>query len=259
MLYKVHTAKLKEVLVQPFPTRRRHMKFPMEEEKKNRKRKHSANLPHTVCAPSRLSLSYLCPPLRQTTPRQVQINTGFSEISVLRLENQAAKQPSFPAQWIGQILLIPPLRTVKETHPLSKGWIAGKILLPIPTCSIDTYPNQRELVSNKYMQTLMQQSSFFVDERNSHSLAEAWRNNRTQMGTEDIWLGDVQRWSNNTLGLLLNADKEENPWKNPIYRRSDSWGWLNEIPIKTMDQLLHQRLVRLYHIGIHSGQFLLLH
>jgi hypothetical protein len=26
-----------------------------------------------------------------------------------------------------------------------------------------------------------------------------------------------------------------------------------------MDQLLHQRLVRLYHIGIHSGQFLLLH
>jgi hypothetical protein len=58
------------------------------------------------------------PPFRQTTQRQVQFNTGFSEISALRLENQAAKQPSFPAQWIDQILLIPPLRTVKETHPL---------------------------------------------------------------------------------------------------------------------------------------------
>lgn len=44
-----------------------------------------------------------------------------------------------------QILLIPPLLTIKETHPLSKESIAGKILLPILTWSIDTYPNHANL------------------------------------------------------------------------------------------------------------------
>ncbi len=76
-----------------------HLKFPMEEEKKNRKRKDTGNLPHTGCVRGRISVSCFCPPLGQTPERQLQINTGFSQISALSLESQAAQQPGFPARW----------------------------------------------------------------------------------------------------------------------------------------------------------------
>jgi hypothetical protein len=84
-----------------------HLKFPIQEEKKNRKRKDWGNLPHTACVRGRISVSYFCPPLGQTPERQLQINTGFSEISAWSLESQAAQQPGFPARWFDQILLMP--------------------------------------------------------------------------------------------------------------------------------------------------------
>jgi len=54
-------------------------------------------VPHTVCVRSRLSACDFCVPFDQTPERQLQINTGFSEISALSLESQSAQQPSFPS------------------------------------------------------------------------------------------------------------------------------------------------------------------
>jgi hypothetical protein len=75
-----------------------HLKLPIQEEKKNRKRKDSGNLPHTVCVRSRLSACDFCVPFGQTPERQLQINTGCSEISALSLESLAAQQPGSPAR-----------------------------------------------------------------------------------------------------------------------------------------------------------------
>ncbi len=85
ILYKMHGSSLTP-----------HLKLPIQEEKKNRKRKDSGNLPHTVCVMSQLSACDFCVPFGQTPERQLQINTGFSEISALSLESQAAQQPGFP-------------------------------------------------------------------------------------------------------------------------------------------------------------------
>jgi len=169
--------------------------IPNSRKKKNRKRKDSGNLPHTVCVRSPLSVSYFCSPFGETPQRQLQINTELSEISALRLENHAAQEPNFPARWIDQTLLMPPLQTVKR-HILSQDWVAVK------TCSRATFSNQREPICNTYPQILKQQSSVYADERNCHSFAEARRNNTNKMRTEDIW---------------LNPNKGENPMKESYW------------------------------------------
>jgi hypothetical protein len=68
-------------------------KFPIQEEKKNRKRKDSGNLQHTIRVRSRLSVSYFCSPFDETPQRQLQIHTELSEISALRLKTMQLRNP----------------------------------------------------------------------------------------------------------------------------------------------------------------------
>jgi len=64
---------------------------PNSRREEDRKRKDSGNLPHAVCVRSRLSACDFCAPFGQPPERQLQINTGFSEISALSLESQAVQ------------------------------------------------------------------------------------------------------------------------------------------------------------------------
>lgn len=76
--------------------------------------------------------------------------------------------------------------------------------------------NQSDPVCNTYPQILKQQTSVPQMNEIVNSLAEARRNNTNKMRTEDIWLGDVQRWGK-TLELLLNPNKGENSMKESYW------------------------------------------